>query len=348
MQAIPYLLFDSTSMDDTCALHLSHVVEKHRLPGQLLPLLPPAKAGAPSLQLSEYDQDPRCRGIMYRENESIGNNGGKVLKLAEKARDRVMCEISSGCEESSLSQALSPNVTSVQMLGTSGLRRKSNASTGGSEAGHGPIRSQDLGMARSKIQAEALKHGLHQNDLWYSAIRMLNLARAFLSHPSQESFLSRAHTGFHGKAGITAVQEVAESLSGMRVSATAGRSRALSTMSTNIPVPHPRHWTQSSLPMSASGKRVRTMPATLSAKTMQLLQQPYRCSLPYGLTARTWGCIVAQAADAEDVLDVHQQEAVVQWAFSKETILQERAELGKLRANQIWLVLNGMGCLAYD
>jgi hypothetical protein len=85
----------------------------------------------------------------------------------------------------------------------------------------------------------------------------------------------------------------------------------------------------------------------MTSRTLQLLGQSYRSHLPFGLDDGIWAKILAQATDAENLLSHEQQKAVVRWAFSRETLWQERAELGKQRQNQIWMVLHGMNCLSY-
>ncbi|KAI9688404.1 MAG: hypothetical protein M1822_001353 [Bathelium mastoideum] len=75
----------------------------------------------------------------------------------------------------------------------------------------------------------------------------------------------------------------------------------------------------------------------------------YRDSnLPRGLPLQLWQSILAQAADAGRLLNKEQQASVVRWAQDPATLAEESRMLGKSRSMQIWKVLDGVGCLAYE
>lgn len=57
---------------------------------------------------------------------------------------------------------------------------------------------------------------------------------------------------------------------------------------------------------------------------------------------------MAIAAGAEDIMSEAQQRLVLRWAMDRGTLGRERETLGLKESAQIWKVLEGMGCLAYE
>ena len=200
LRSVPYMIFSETGMNETCALYLSYVVASHLLPEQLLPLVPPAKAGLPSQQLEAYDTGSSCRGIVYFPNPLLNSAAKKVLALSERPRGGTHLEIS---EDEAADPATSPKKVKVALqraseapvvpltqlnpdCSTQGNRRKSSAADGGSETGGNSynIISSDIDRARSRIQGNTLKDlGPQCNDLWSSCLGMLPLSRAIFLRP---------------------------------------------------------------------------------------------------------------------------------------------------------------------
>ena len=48
------------------------------------------------------------------------------------------------------------------------------------------------------------------------------------------------------------------------------------------------------------------------------------------------------------VVSGKQQESILRWAKSRDTLGREREVLGKARGEQIWRVLERMGCRSYE
>lgn len=69
--------------------------------------------------------------------------------------------------------------------------------------------------------------------------------------------------------------------------------------------------------------------------------------LPGGLSLQLWRDILVDATGAW-MLSREQQVSVVGWAQDAATLAEESKNLGKPKSSQIWKVLDGMGCLAYD
>jgi len=54
------------------------------------------------------------------------------------------------------------------------------------------------------------------------------------------------------------------------------------------------------------------------------------------------------AADANGIMSVNQQRQMLGWAMDRNTLARERDNLGLPLAGQVWRVLEGTGCLAYE
>ena len=70
-------------------------------------------------------------------------------------------------------------------------------------------------------------------------------------------------------------------------------------------------------------------------------------NLPRDLPLHIWQDILQRAAGAS-ILSSEQQASVVRWAQETATLAEESKMLGKSKSAQIWRVLDGMNCLAYD
>ncbi|KAI9843436.1 MAG: hypothetical protein M1830_007700, partial [Pleopsidium flavum] len=70
--------------------------------------------------------------------------------------------------------------------------------------------------------------------------------------------------------------------------------------------------------------------------------------MPFGLPEALWQRIIALASGAIGVVNSGQQGSIIRWAKDRDTLSRERETLGKSESTQIWRVLDGMGCLAYE
>ena len=372
-------------MNDAAALYLSYIITDHQDREQLLSRVPPAKAGAEQQQLDAYDETG-CRGIIYLPNTNISKNGMRILSLAEK--ERIRLSESSPCRESDDSLHISVESDETAEHGkvsplvrdplTSGshLRRASGSMNGYLGLLGIPSKAMsELDRARSRIQGEELeKTGQYGNDLWRIAINMLCLCREI--QPPQDK-----------KAPLT-IQPViqadidpssAEDFPPLK-SPSPPRSRKPIIKSLDVPgfpaknskplahvvplsngnpnqslLPRSYHSTKASrsevpsvsaiiprtaLPMPPTTKGAL---AVARAKT-----KAYLSELPCGFTAGMWWRILGDAAGARGILSETQQKSVLAWAMDKNTLSRGREWLGEKEANQIWHVLDRMGCLAYQ
>ena len=197
LRSVPYLVFQDTNMNDASALFLSYIIPIHQPPEELLLHVPPARAGAPAQQLSRYDLQSGCLGIVYRPNRKIDATGVRLLELSEQLRsgfsDSSDGDDSFPSADSPTSRSTSLSVTDWRRPSTwsssSATRRTSNTS-----ASMDPDQAYQsfvertlsiLEITRHRIQGDMLRdHGATCNDLWTLALKMLSLGRLFSAPPS--------------------------------------------------------------------------------------------------------------------------------------------------------------------
>ncbi|SLM33349.1 hypothetical protein LPUS_01823 [Lasallia pustulata] len=85
-----------------------------------------------------------------------------------------------------------------------------------------------------------------------------------------------------------------------------------------------------------------------SAPEAKFEQQPYRSRLPHGFSENVWMQIISHMAGADGIVNITQQRSILRWAMDRTTLSRGREALGKPEGAQIWRLLEGIGCLAYD
>ncbi|MCJ1246378.1 hypothetical protein MMC30_003585 [Trapelia coarctata] len=365
IRSVPYLVFSGTAMTDACALYLSYIIACHDTPHRLLEHVPPAKAGLPAQQLEAYDQIPGCQGIIYRPNDGIGGAGTKVLELAEHDRRGSLMDITEepGYEDgdASVSPASVTRRGSEARLPESpqkaAQRRRNTIWTGSFDESNSPsdtTNSSELNRARSRIQGDSLRDlGLRSNDLWCVSLKMLAVARIVLLEPKKKQV-----------SPLRIDSRSADTPKSLLSSSNSARTAAGRLPSLSIPLApgNPNHLMFPKLPQrrkeSIVSPSLVMTPAAPPAveKTHELPVRPkplkkslsYRTQLLGELDESTWGRIVSLACGGVGIVSKDQSVAVVRWARDRGSLEREMEALGKAESAQIWRVLEGMGCLAYE
>lgn len=337
-------------MRETCALYLSYIVVRHNMPEQLLTRVPAAKAGPPTQHLLAYDNETRCRGIIYLPNPQLGVAAMKVLDLSEAVReghfdDKDPEENSEGVSPILNSANATRKVSEPRGSPAVAGRRRSTLSTASTDHGrHGNKSgiSIELDRARSRIQGSILEeYGPGSNNLWRVALKMMTLSRDIrpviekkqlaieagrlegLKSPNSPYVTSRRPSSTTPLASKSPNQPITTSFGQWRLD----NSRLVPVTTTK---PSPIKLSPPPSPLSSTVPKV-----------------PYRTLLPCGFSEEVWRRIMAIAAGAEDVMSEAQQRSVLRWAMDRGTLSKERESLGLKDSAQIWKVLEGMGCLAY-
>ena len=380
LRSVPYLVFSDTGMTETCALHLSFIVEGHHLPEQLLTYVPPVKSGSYTQQLVAYHES-QCRGIIYRPNAALGNAGLKVLELAERRRDQQRCKASEADVESPSSPsnaAHSRRRTSAVTTGTGNTAAaKRRQSTQAGDFDHDGIEAE-LDRARSRIQGNTLQDaGSHSNDLWGAALRLLAVGR-YISpqegHEVQPSILAEAPSQAPTAPTVPkAKAPIVKTLSIPGVS----KPKVLKPL---IPLTTEKDPNQPINPWKTSpwnknpwntdfGKKGEDVPPTpsiipptpLSPKTepetpkaivekttILSKEDIYRARFACGFSEAIWAKILGHLIGADGILSEDQQLSVLRYAIDRNTLSKEGEALGLTFATQIWRILEATGCLTYD
>lgn len=331
-------------MTDVCALHLSYVVENHSLPKQLLPYVP-AKAGPSGHKLESSDTPPGCQGIVYLHNAELSKAGTRVLEVAELVR-RGEGEGSSDEDPSPSKPSSRPAQNPPRTLDAGfaplprqprGGRRGSLSSAGAAHARHagGPwSATRELERARTRIQIGILKDaGAHSVALWGASLKLLSLARAILLEKPE----LQVNVAF-----------------GKGLKPTYASKLMAGTAVPNAPKTPVFKFVRpgSTLPASASAS---VPPSPLPTGTLQPSTAPVTINsppktplMPSALPEAIWRRIIALASGAEGVVSSNQQESIIQWAKSRDTLRPGREVRGRTGSEHIWRVLEGMRCLSYD
>lgn len=86
LRAVPYLILNDCSMTEPGALHLSYIISQHYYPQHLLSQVEPAPVAR---ALDELDHHSHCWGLVYVPNETLTDNGARLLSLAEDKRKEL-------------------------------------------------------------------------------------------------------------------------------------------------------------------------------------------------------------------------------------------------------------------
>ena len=372
-------------MNDAAALYLSYVIVDHHDPKALLTRVPPAKAGPEQQQLDAYDES-QCRGIIYLPNTRISKHGMKVLNLAERERVRFSETLSSRGSNGSLDTYVQTTETAEHGRGppllrdhpTTGIHgRRASGSTSGYLASSGiPAKAMnDLDRARSRIQGEELeKTGQYGNDLWRKAMNMLCLCREIQPSPNKEApratqprfqaitdpSLAKEFPPLRPPSPVKPRKPIIKSLDvpgfPSKKTKPLGSLLPLGNVNPNQTLlPRSHHMRKASLsevPTTSTVIAPTPLPITANTKIMKALAgantKIYRSKLPCGFSEEMWWRILGQAAGAPGTLSETQQRSVLAWAIDRDTLRRGREWLGEKEGNQIWHVLDGMGCLAYE
>ena len=338
-------------MTETCALYLSYIVVCHNMPEQLLTRVPAAKAGPPAQHLLAYDKETSCRGIIYLPNAQLGAAAMKVLDLSEAVREGLFDDLDPEGNSENASQILkSANVTR-KVSDTRGSpaaagRRRSTLLVGSTDDGRqgnkGRI-SIELDRARSRIQRNILEEfGPGCNYLWHVALKMLTLSR-YIRPVIEKNQLA---------IGAVRLEDVKSANSPNVTARRQFSTTPLATRSPNQPTNTSfGQWRLENsrlVPVTSTNTTPIKLSPPPSPLKSSVPKAPYRNSLPCGFHEEIWRQIMAIAAGAEGVMSEAQQRSVLRWAMDRGTLCKERESLGLKDSAQIWKVLEGMGCLAYE
>lgn len=361
LRSVPYLIFSDTGMTDAGALHLSYIISCHHHPDRLLRYVPPAKYGHHIQQLDFYDNQSGCQGIIYLPNDNVSNPGLKLLELCEGARFSLLDDDrppqspeaflthfrkTSTARKTSATHS-SPSTTAA------GPRRRSGTKGEHDELTDSEAVTAELDRARSRIQGNVLKDvGMHSNDLWRTALQMLGLCRMLCPLRKEESQTATADEWNYSPIQLIDSPDF-PTLPKANPRPFVGYldpfAPPLAAKSPNMPItPTSKKQAPKLKATTPSPLSITTSPTAASPNTSAAPLRPYRSDLLHGLSEKAWACIMGLQLGADRFMSKKQQCSVLRWAIDRRTLARELEWLGKPESAQIWKVLDGMGCLAYE
>ncbi|KAI9806601.1 MAG: hypothetical protein M1825_006058 [Sarcosagium campestre] len=379
LRSIPYIVFSNTGMTDTCALHLSYVLEYHNYPALLGEFVPPVKPGSQAQQLETYARSG-CQGIIYRPNAELSQVGQRLLELAEIPRAALAGPMTD--ENPNACESLD---VSIAHLNTGGPRRVSedapqsvsefNRSSSrreslGSAFSHGTMLisagngshsgGSELDRARIKVQGQTIREaGATSVELWRAALKLMCVSRAVLleqnTRATSETLNCIGIKTLHAGISTLTTQAVDDELRVPPRTPVARCRRSIESLTTISPMT-----LRSQVGSSTSISSVQTSPLSWEAtqreeqgadvkkqqqqQQQQLLSYDLPCRLPWTL----WQRILVAATDADGILNHNQQLALMHWARKRKTLDRVQETRGKSDSAQIWRILEATGCLTYD
>ena len=305
--------------------------------------VPAAKAGPPANQLTVYDAQPQCKGIMYLPNGQLGNAANRVLNLAERLRSNIHDRARDGgaysrnneSEQSSFCEQLN------QTPRSSSNRRASILA--GDDTQESLL--AEIDRARSRLQTGIMeKTGHSSHDLWRTALRMLPLSRVIQPQlPKIAAPVASTAPAQKPKQLVVRTLEIPASTprKGNPWGIPLAPKTANATMS---PRPKPR---KNSLSASAQPSGQTFLPKQTSSPQAPRTKE-YKSNLPCAFSEEVWWRVLGYAVGADGILSKGQQRSVLLYGMDKETLRKEREALGQKESLQIWHVLDIMDCLAYE
>ncbi len=307
--------------------------------------------------------------------------------LDEASQEETHEEFKTPTKPASALRRVSDVRPSPSFSATSGRRRSATSATGSEHGGRNAssgTTSTELDRARSRIQGNVLRDcGASSVDLWRISLKMLTLSRAILlsaaemvrhehlseiesrrlvqpPRPAQPArpaqLIQPVRPVFHTETADNGFPPLPSS------TARAGMAPSKRSEPTPLKAGNPNHPVT---PRHAHRRKKSVNPVThvsdiepFTSDDTDILtpraaeskseQQLYRSRLPYGFSEDVWMQIISYVAGADGIVNLTQQRSILRWAMDRATLSREREALGKPESAQIWRLLEGIGCLAYD
>ncbi|RHZ65843.1 uncharacterized protein CDV56_108781 [Aspergillus thermomutatus] len=350
LRSIPFLILSNTNLTGSCAVHLSSMLSMHRNPEQLLAFLPSGKGPV----LPETAQ--QCKGIIWLPNDGLGPNECKLLDKAELVREHKSNDDTANDE---LSDDDDQNAAQRK------LQKK-----------------LDIEHARlaKRVCIEALKkEGIHSNDIWRVALKMMVVARALLlddkdravEAPSEEEPSGVEETGERAEDEEETMEQSPEyvfdeyeffepiavgpfhpdaeyfeaNFPALRqVQQSNGHDKELRSQEPQEPQESQESQeTKESMPPSQPSRSGKGKSHPNSAPRSSRKRE-WRFGLPFAF----WRQIIADAVGADGILNHQQQVRIVTYAADWNAVSYELTIKGAEDHQQIWKFLETVKCITYS
>lgn len=375
LRSIPYLVFSNTGITDSTALFLSYILPIHPTPERLMPHFAPPKTGAQAETMEAY-YTLGCRGIVYRTNNSLSNLSNRVLECAEGLREGRPVELLVP-EESPFKPPFTPrrrrDSTAYGMPGSSlpELERARSKIQGALLREKGPhcislwrvalrvlVVSREIlfdpnaGPYENHRRTFRRQQGGHMSPMSPTGSAY---SPAQLSHHSPLLHPQLHHSPHHSPQLHHSPVQLWKSHSPPRPPV--GK---FSVLAGNWPVISQYHHHPTSDTVVTPKRRLdcpisfehldlkENDPPVATAREDRRTVISAEPLYPGGLPAAIWKFIIVMASDPDGLLSPKQRSNLFDWAKTRDTVERERELSGKLRSLQIWRILEGTECLAYE
>jgi hypothetical protein len=348
LRSVPYLIISNISMTNGSAIHLSTMLSMHRNPERLLSFLSGGKA------LTLPDSVGSTKGIVWLPNDNLGSLSHELLKMTEK--------LGQSASDSESETDLGDSFKSLRVQDGDIKRRQM-------------LKKLDVEHTRltKRVRIDVLySEGVHSAEIWSIALKMMVFARAVLlddkdrytgfedvsrnrSTPDRESSEGR-HTRHIREAYTPSPPQ-----QGTFCPTTESFDRmfpSLNTSNSMSPSPSPQNPRSASNSSPASSSHTKTHHhhggttkssgpnnhGNSASSPSQSRKETWRFNLPLEL----WRRIFEDACSAGGILDREQQLQIIGYASSWGCLAQEISIKGAAEHQQIWKILESMGCFAYN
>ncbi|GIK05897.1 hypothetical protein Aspvir_010011 [Aspergillus viridinutans] len=343
LRSIPFLIISNTNLTSSCAVHLSSMLSMHRSPEQLLAFLPSGKG--PILP----ETAEQCKGIIWLPNDGLGLNECKLLDKAELVREYKSNDDTANDE---LSEDDDQNAAQRK------LQKK-----------------LDIEHARlaKRVCIEALKkEGVHSNDIWRVALKMMTVSRALLLNdrdriveaPSEEEPSSVEETDERVEEQETMEQSpeyVFDEYELFEPIDVGPFHPGAKHFEVNFPSLHQVQQVQQVQQTNGHDKDVQSRETKESTPPSQPARSGKGKSHPssvsrssrkrewrFGLPFAFWRQIIADAVGADGILSHQQQVRIMTYAADWNAVSYELTIKGAEDHQQIWKFLETVKCITYS
>lgn len=347
LRSVPFLVFTNMEVTNACAFYLSVILLAHRLPDALLKFLPSGKPLTPT----QGEHDSQCKGVIYLPNEKLPRLGRRLIELAEINRQEVV-ETARDYSDSDHSSSEGEETEMCERTKRRELRKQYQT---------------HLDRSKKLLLLDVLKtDGLHSSEIWSVAFKMMVVSRALLLEDKSRS--------------VKEPTEISEDKEKPAAEVSKGpnlpKEDPPEHFDTNYP---PQMFAPGqddfdiNFPAIQKSTPVPTGPAkpTLGPKMAEALDRHghgrkkshseghVRSALTdptntsdkelrrFDMSLELWRVIIADAVGANGILSKEQQLRVMRYASDWNSLEQEISVQGAAENQQIWKILETVGCFAY-
>lgn len=367
LRGIPYVNLQQTAITDVSAMWLSHLIQEHARPDEILAHFPPIKEGSLATTLRGFDAIKECHGIIWTNNTGLTQLGLKLLREVEHKRledaqnlDALLASGQEGDIRDSDSDPNSNHDTSnpVRRLSWKDSTREYDTTPSNTNSlGRNSIgASTELDRDRIKIQGLAIQNrGVKVAILWQKILRLLVASRILLCgydgnlllngiKPTVRIDCRSKNSYLPSFSYLLLTSQIAELH--LKIDTSDETGITPSPSSSTIPI------SQTPIYKHDSPDMLKDLSASVDNFSFTKNFGHTNDSNPSSLTGRLpvsiWMKIILLAEDPENVTSTLQRVNMFHWARSRTSLANEIEYRSKAEDAQIRRVLGVIGGLAYE